>query len=232
MNVKEVKLKKLDLDDVESNVNPFNKAQWYRLMKWKDARDGTGNRNLDYAFEKLSLFCGKLDLDDDTCEHVCDVYSDCISEGVLTGRSIELLMASALFVGLRLDGMVRTSSEVAEVCKVKDRDILRTSRVICKKLGVRLPLLTPNDFVPRFSEALGVGDDVVGRTYELLEDCEVAGLSNGPAPNSLCAVCLYVACVECGSRKTQRDIGEVCGVTEVTIRNHLKKLREVLGLTI
>ena len=57
-------------------------------------------------------------------------------------------------------------------------------------------------------------------------------MCNGPSPASICAVCLYVACLECSERRTQRDIGEVCGVTDVTIRNLLKKVKDKLDVII
>ena len=226
----DLKKKSFDLENLEDNVNPFNKAQWYRLMKWKEVVESSGNRNLDYAVDLISQLCSRLDLDNTVVDECVDIYDRCVDEGVLTGRSIEGLVPATVYVGLRLEGVARTSAEVSEAGKVTDKELLRTTRVICKTLGVRLPLLSAKDFVPRFSDSLGVGDDVRVRCYELLEDCEVAGLCNGPSPTSLCGVCLYLACLECGERRTQRDVGEVCGVTEVTIRNNLRNVKRTLDL--
>jgi len=230
--INDFKLRKLDLDDVDGNVNVFNKAQWYRLMKWKDkVEESSGNRNVDYALDLVNSFSVKLGLDGVVRRRIYSVYSGSVDAGVLTGRSIEGVVGASVYVGLRLEGVVRTAEEVSEVCKVSYKDLLRTSKLICKKLGVRLPLLSPKDFVPRFCDSLGiVDDDVVLKAYELLDDCEVVGLCNGPAPNSLAASCLYLACLGCGVRKTQRDVGEVCGVSEVTIRNNLRKIRKTLEL--
>lgn len=225
------KLKKLDLSNIDGNVDVFNKAQWYRLMKWRDSVEASsGNRNVDYAFELISNYSVKLGLDESVRGRIYSVYSGSVDAGVLTGRSVEGIVGASVYVGLRLDGVVRTAEEVSEVCKVSYKELLRVSKLICKELDVRLPLLSPKDFVPRFCDSLGVGDDVMSKAYELLDDCEVVGLCNGPAPNSLAASCLYLACVDCGVRKTQRDIGEVCGVSEVTIRNNLRKIRKTLEL--
>lgn len=224
--------KSFDLVDLDSNVSVFNKAQWYRLMKWKEVSEGSGNRNLDYAHELLGGFCVRLELDDGVRDKIFGVYDECFDKGLLKGRSVEVLLATCVFVGLRLEGAVRTSAEVAEVCKVSEKLILRNARVVCKELGVRLPLFSPKDFAPRFCDGLGVSDIVRTRVFELLDDCEVAGLCNGPSPASVCAVCLYVACLECGERRTQRDVGEVCGVSDVTIRNLLKKVKGSLDILI
>lgn len=226
----EFKKRSFDLNNLEDNVNPFNKAQWYRLMKWKQNVESTDNRNRDYAFDLITKLCSRLELSDTVCDKSENIYKQCVDAGILTGRSIEGLVPATVYVGLRLEKEVRTSAEVSEAGKVTDKELLRTTRVICKELDIRLPLLSPNDFVPRFSKALNVSDGVVSRCYELLEDCEIVGLCNGPSPTSLCGACLYIACNECGERRTQRDVGEVCGVTDVTIRNNLKNMRKLLEL--
>ena len=46
----------------------------------------------------------------------------------------------------------------------------------------------------------------------------------------LAAASLYLACIKLGEDKTQRVIAEAAGVTEVTIRNRFKGLKD-LGLT-
>ncbi len=49
-------------------------------------------------------------------------------------------------------------------------------------------------------------------------------------PIGLAVDALYVACVENGENKTQRNVAEATGVTEVTIRNRYKGLKVALNL--
>ena len=46
----------------------------------------------------------------------------------------------------------------------------------------------------------------------------------------LAAAALYLACVKNGEDKTQRDIAESANVTEVTIRNRYKGLKEAFTM--
>ena len=46
----------------------------------------------------------------------------------------------------------------------------------------------------------------------------------------LATAALYVACVTNGENKTQRDVAEAAGVTEVTIRNRYKGLKVALNI--
>ncbi|EQD48835.1 Transcription factor TFIIB, cyclin-related domain protein, partial [mine drainage metagenome] len=46
------------------------------------------------------------------------------------------------------------------------------------------------------------------------------------------AAAIYIASLQCGERRTQREVAEVAGVTEVTIRNRYKELTEKLNLRV
>jgi transcription initiation factor TFIIB len=46
------------------------------------------------------------------------------------------------------------------------------------------------------------------------------------------AAALYIASIELGERRTQRDVSDVAKVTEVTVRNRYKELQEKLELSV
>ena len=51
-------------------------------------------------------------------------------------------------------------------------------------------------------------------------------------PMGLAAASLYIACLQNNEKKTQKDIAEAAGVTEVTVRNRYKSLKRVLNITL
>jgi transcription initiation factor TFIIB len=46
------------------------------------------------------------------------------------------------------------------------------------------------------------------------------------------AAAVYIASVSTGERRTQKEVADVAGVTEVTIRNRYRELKKALGLDI
>ncbi|MBO5519631.1 MAG: transcription initiation factor IIB, partial [Candidatus Methanomethylophilus sp.] len=46
------------------------------------------------------------------------------------------------------------------------------------------------------------------------------------------AASIYIASILTNERRTQREVADVAGVTEVTIRNRYKELNEKLGMEI
>ena len=46
--------------------------------------------------------------------------------------------------------------------------------------------------------------------------------------NGLMAASIYLAATLLNERRSQREVGDICGVSEVTVRNHAKKIRKEL----
>ena len=59
---------------------------------------------------------------------------------------------------------------------------------------------------------------------------EKAGLTSGRGPTGIAAASLYVAALMNDEKRTQREVADVAGVTEVTIRNRYKELFNKLKL--
>ena len=55
-------------------------------------------------------------------------------------------------------------------------------------------------------------------------------LTAGKDPQGMAAAAIYIACVIEGEKKTQKEIAEAAGVTEVTVRNRYKGLRRSFNL--
>ena len=57
-------------------------------------------------------------------------------------------------------------------------------------------------------------------------------ISAGKNPMSFAATVLYISSLKVGERLTQFDIANAAGVTEVTIRNRVKELNNMVSRTI
>ena len=57
-------------------------------------------------------------------------------------------------------------------------------------------------------------------------------MSSGRGPTGVAAAAIYIASILCNERRTQREVADIAGVTEVTIRNRYKELTEKLGIDV
>lgn len=211
-----------------------NRAQWYRLRKWqKRVRvSGAVERNLAFALSELDRDASKLGLPRSVREEAAIYYRKAVDAKLIRGRSIEGVVASVLYAACRSCNVPRTLDEIAEVSRVTKKEVGRTYRFLARELNIKLQPTSPVDYVPRFASEIGVSGMVESRAIEIINLAKEKGITSGRNPNGVAAAALYVASYLLGERKTQREIAEVAGITEVTIRNRYKELSENLDILI
>jgi transcription initiation factor TFIIB len=88
----------------------------------------------------------------------------------------------------------------------------------------------PADYIARFASSLKLAAETQSKAVEILEEAQHAELTSGRGPTGIAAAALYVAALMHGEKRTQREVADVAGVTEVTIRNRYKELLDKLEL--
>ena len=211
-------------------VTPSKRAQYYRLTKWQKRLVESKDRNLSFALSELQRLISFLGLPRSVHEEVAKKYEQAVDRGLVRGRSMESVIAALLYTVCREMGTPRTLEEIAEASGVERREIGRTYRYIARELGMRILPAMPKDYVPRFASMLGLTDKVQARAITYLNKAKKIEASSGKGPTGVAAAALYIAAVLEGEKRTQREIADAIGVTEVTIRNRFKELVEKLGL--
>jgi transcription initiation factor TFIIB len=126
----------------------------------------------------------------------------------------------------------RTLNEISNVAHISRKEIGKTYRFLTRELELRLMPTTPQDYISRFCSELKLSKDVHVKTIEILKKAAEEELTSGRSPTGIAAAALYIASVLCGERRTQREIADMAGITEVTIRNRYKEIAEKLDLEI
>lgn len=211
-----------------------NRAQLYRMRKWQ-RRIRTANateRNLAFALSESDRMSSALGLSRLIRETAAVIYRKAVAKNLIRGRSIEGVAASALYAACRQNGVPRTLDEVSEVSRVSRKEIGRTYRFLSRELGLKLIPTSPVDYVPRFCSGLLLNGEVSSRAMEILRRATERDITSGRGPTGVAAAAIYIASILCGERRTQREIANAAGVTEVTIRNRYKEMAEKLDIEI
>jgi len=211
-------------------VVPDKRAQYYRLTKWQKRLIESKDRNLSFALSELQRLISFLGLPKTVHEEVAKKYEQAVDRGLVRGRSMESVIAALLYAVCRELGTPRGLEEIAEASGVDRREIGRTYRYIARQLQIRILPATPEDFIPRFTSMLGLSDKVQAKAIEILKKARKNDVTSGKGPRGVAAAALYIAAVLEGEKKTQREIADAIGVTEVTIRNRFKELIDKLGI--
>lgn len=188
------------------------------------------DRNFRQAFSELNRLKDKLALSDAVIEKAAYIYRKALDKGLVRGRSISALMASALFAACRDTETARNIKDVEQASNIKRKDIARCYRLLIKELDLRMPVPDPIQCVARIASRIGIAEKTKRHAVRALQIAQEKEVSAGKDPMGLAAAALYLACVKNGEDKTQRDIAEAASVTEVTIRNRYKGLKESIDI--
>ncbi|MGI0062372.1 MAG: transcription initiation factor IIB, partial [Nitrosotalea sp.] len=136
----------------------------------------------------------------------------------------------ALYMACRESSTPRTLNEIARQINIKRKDISRSYRLLLEELDMTMPVLDPIKCMSRIASQAGLSEKVKRRALEILKEANDMELSAGKDPMGLAAAALYLSCTVNGDGTTQKVIAMAAGVTEVTIRNRYKGLKESLNL--
>ena len=132
----------------------------------------------------------------------------------------------------RGSGTPRTLREISEASLVDKKDVARCYRLLLRELDVRMPIADPLTYVSKISERTGISGKTQGMAIQILREARRQRAAAGKDPMGLAAAALYIACLQNNEKKTQKDIAEAAGVTEVTVRNRYKTLKKQLKIEI
>ena len=203
-----------------------------RLRTW-DSRSQVHepvDRNFRQAFSELNRLKDKLAISDAVIEKAAYIYRKALDKGLVRGRSISALMAAALYAACRDTATPRNLKDVEIAANIKRKDIARCYRLLVKELDLKMPVTDSVQCVARIASKIGIQEKTKRFAIKVLKSAQEKEVSAGKDPMGLAAAALYLSCVKNGEDKTQRDIAESANVTEVTIRNRYKGLKELLNL--
>jgi transcription initiation factor TFIIB len=205
-----------------------------RLRKWDNRSPAYGSmeRNLGVAMSELGKMSEKLGVSRAVKERAAYIYRKALERGLLRGRSITGIAAASLYAALRDTETPRTLKDVASANNLNKKSVARDYRILLREMDLSMPVADAAKNVTRIASQVGMTEKAVRKAIEIVRLTEEREISAGKAPMGLAASALYLAGVLEGEVATQKEIAEAAGVTEVTVRNRYKGLRESLGSTL
>ncbi len=211
-------------------VSGKKRAQYYRMRKWHNRLTKSKDRNLGFALSELNKLISSLNLPKSVHEEAARLYEKAVDKGLVRGRSMESVIAGILYTVARNQGTPRTLDEIHKESGVDKREIGRTYRYVARELDLRILPARPQDHIPRFAGKLDLSGEVQAKARKIIQKARDENMLSGKGPTGIAAAALYIAAVLKGARRTQREVADIVGVTEVTIRNRYKELGEALGI--
>lgn len=198
------------------------------------------------AYKEIGAHCDAVNIPknvSDTAKHLFKLVDDAKA---FKGKSQEAIIAGCIFIACRQCGVPRTFREIYALTKVSKKDIGRTFKALEKffaddssgKQKAAANGMLPSseayqtttstnakDLCVRYCSQLGLQrQSFVKVSQGLAEKMSTVGDLAGRSPLSVAAACIYMASYLLGKPKTPKEISQVAGVSDGTIRTAYKYL--------
>ncbi|TFG08734.1 MAG: transcription initiation factor IIB [Promethearchaeota archaeon] len=213
--------------DKSSIKNPDLKraAKWNSRMTWD-------KRNMLIATTELKRIGSNLNLPDHIKKTAIKLYREAFKRKLLRGRSINGMVAACLYFACREKNIPRTLQEILDETSETAKNVRRCYRTLIRELNLKVPSTDPIYLIPRFIAELNLDSEVEKTTMRILKKFIDNFSTSGKDPKGLCAGALYLVCKIRNKRVSQKEIANLIGVTEVTLRSRYKELIKKLNIRI
>ena len=214
-------------------LNPQRRRRMMRLKRYNSRTklDESGMRNLSRAMNELNRLADTLHLPNGVRERAAFIYRKALEEDLIKGRTIAGFVAASLYATCRQSRIPRSLQEVSEASTRDHTDVSRTYRFLLRELDLKMPVDYPMKFVPRIASKVDVSRETDRLTVDILREARDRKALIGKDPRGIAAAALYMACKANDEKRTQKDIAKAAGTTEVTLRNRLRDLENVVEHT-
>ncbi len=158
------------------------------------------------------------------------LYKKAFKYKIIKGRTIIGMVAACVHYSCKQHHILRTFQEILDEISVSRNSLKLCYRSLVNTLNLKVPASDPIAMIPLFIGNLGLNFDIEKISSNILKshlrNSHIAGIN----PRGLCAGAIYLASKLKNIKIKQKEIAEVIGVTEVTLRARYKEIRNQIKL--
>ena len=172
----------------------------------------------------LNQVAGKLELPDYVKEEAARVLRILLKRYYRVGpKSAERILAISIYAASRRYGLPLDYKFLMEKFNV-DRKIRKLIFEIQR--FIKIKPVKPETFLQQIASKLNLSHEVFELACRILDSIRKANLTSGKSPRGLAATAAYIASILLNQGRTQKEIAQAARVSEVTIRNNIRRFLE------
>src|ERR1041384_2977879 len=190
---------------------------------------------LMHAFNKLRILKDKLTLPYVVVEKAAYIYRKAHERKLSRGRLVSGLVAASVHIACREMSTTRTLKDIAAASNIKRKQLAKAYTLLLVELDIKVPLADHTKCIAKVANKANLSEKTKRLAIRIMDEIkrkdngdDVLLYPAGKNPMSLAATIIYLSCLKTGENKTQVDIAEAAGITEVTIRNRVRDLKSKL----
>lgn len=211
-----------------------SRYRYERLRIWQNRTNISIERNFKFALSEIKRVISLLHQNQRVEEEAARIYREAAFKGLVRGRAIENVVAASVYAACRLyDTPVSLKDLETKYGASRKKEIGQTYRLIIRALNLKMVPQIPIDYVPKICSALNLSANTQTYAMEILSNKkdQKDHILSGKSPLSLAASAVYISSLINREKRTQQQIAQASGVTEVTLRNRYNDIIKSLDMT-
>ena len=205
-----------------------------RLRTW-DSRSlihTSSDIGLMHAFNKLDTLKDKLALPYAVVEKAAYIYRKAQHKKLSRGRAVSELIAASVYTACREMSTPITLKDIAAASNIKRKHLAKAYRFLLIELDIKVPLVDQIKCIAKVANKANLTEKTKRQAISIMNEVRRNDnkilYSAGKNPMGLAATVLYISCIKTGENMSQKEISNAAGITEVTLRNRIKDLKNQL----
>jgi transcription initiation factor TFIIB len=199
-----------------------------RIRVWDFRIQAANDRSLKQALPALEHLKVSLALPETIVEKSAYFYRKAARINLVKGRTVSSILAASVYLACRELETPRSLNEVSSASNVPRKKISRSYRLLVHTFDPKIPAIDHVRCITRIANKVGLSEKTKRVAVKIMRQVIAMQVSAGKGPMGIAATVLYIACLQAGEIKTQKELSIAAGVTEVTIRNRYSELKKYL----
>lgn len=179
---------------------------------------------------KIGLIASRLRLPKYAIQEAKMIFKLAVERDLTIGRDTNAITYACIYASCKIGNIPKTPLEVVAFTGTNKIKMLRAYKMLKKKLNLKTTPIDPQDLVHRFASKLHLKAKTISIVIDILNEIKGKRILQGRYPETIVASALYLSTKLNNDYRTQREIANVAGVMEVTIRKRSKEIAKALDI--
>lgn len=200
------------------------------------------------AHEIIDRLAPRLTLPENVRARSHEIFEKSRSKGMLKGRTTEVVALASVYMACRQNNLSRSLGELAKRAlnfgpigqgrlegiskKEMESRVFSIYKRIRDELDIEVSAPGPSGHVARIGRILELSPETLEEAEKIVEGARDENIVSGRSPEGVAAGAVYLSSAMSNEEVTQREVADVAGVTEITVRTRYKELKEKLDLAL
>ena len=187
------------------------------------------NLTVNQAIKDFKRISYNLKISTSVVSHGLYLYKKAHKLKLVQGRASISFVCSCLYFACRRYELPVTLTDILNECDAKAKRVKKTYRLLYRTFNLKVRPLTPQHFVSRYVNELGLGLQIEKEISKILTQLPYKFI-NGQNPKRILAGTIYLVCKKHKLRIYQKEIVKVCGVSEISVRYTWKEISKLIKI--